>query len=140
MIIDIIVSFLCAVSASLGIGGGGLLVVYLTSFKDISQRDAQGINLLFFVTTMSVALIYHKFKRRIITKNILYILPPCISGGILGSLLAKNMDQKILKVLFGAFLVFCGISYLMREIGSKKGKNNKNGLYSPYALQPYLII
>ena len=126
ILLDIIVSFICAASASLGIGGGGLIVVYLTKIKGLPQKQAQGINLLFFVVTMSVTLIYHKLKGRIITRDIHRLLIPCIPGGILGSILANELRGETLKALFGAFLVLCGIRFIFTEIKSfsKEKKNH----------------
>ena len=46
---DIIISFICALLAGMGVGGGGILIIYLTLFKNLPQATAQGINLLFFV-------------------------------------------------------------------------------------------
>lgn len=120
MLFDIIVSFLCAASASLGIGGGGLLVIYLTQFKGLMQKEAQGINLLFFVITMSVTLLFHRLKNRVITDNLLILLVPCMLGGVLGSLVARFIGQEILKSLFGSFLVICGSRYLIMELKGKK--------------------
>ena len=44
------VSFLVACLCGMGAGGGGLMVLYLTAMLKISQAEAQGINLLFFLS------------------------------------------------------------------------------------------
>ena len=41
----------------MGVGGGGLLVIYLTAIKDIPQLAAQGINLLFFLPSAFVSVL-----------------------------------------------------------------------------------
>ena len=42
-----------------GIGGGSLLVLYLTVFAGVSQYTAGGINLLYFIGCAPAALIGH---------------------------------------------------------------------------------
>ena len=49
MVFTIIASFLIAALSGLGVGGGGLFVVFLALFTEIPQITAQGINLLFFL-------------------------------------------------------------------------------------------
>ena len=47
--IDIFAGFFAAMLSAMGVGGGGLLVIYLTEILGMEQRCAQGINLLFFL-------------------------------------------------------------------------------------------
>ena len=44
-----IIAFASAAIASMGIGGGAVLLLFLTVFSDIPLATAQGINLLFFL-------------------------------------------------------------------------------------------
>ena len=46
-----------ALLAGMGVGGGGLLVLYLVFIKDMGQTMAQGLNLVFFI--MSLFLYIH---------------------------------------------------------------------------------
>ena len=47
----------CGVLSGLGIGGGTLLMVWMTAICGLEQRTAQGINLLYFLPTAVCALI-----------------------------------------------------------------------------------
>ena len=47
--IDIAFTFVFAALAGMGIGSGGLLVLYLTLIRGTPQLSAQGFNLLFFL-------------------------------------------------------------------------------------------
>ena len=49
MLLDIIVSFAIALLSGLGVGSGGLLVIYLTLYAGTPQLQAQGVNLVFFL-------------------------------------------------------------------------------------------
>lgn len=44
-----IVAFLTGITASMGLGGGFILVIYLTIFAQMPQLAAQGVNLIFFL-------------------------------------------------------------------------------------------
>ena len=55
-----IIAFASAAIASMGIGGGAVLLLFLTVFSDIPLATAQGINLLFFLPIGAVALLFHQ--------------------------------------------------------------------------------
>ena len=44
-----VVSLLSGVTASMGLGGGFVLLIYLTAFANVPQMEAQLINLIFFL-------------------------------------------------------------------------------------------
>ena len=46
-------AFLTGIFASLGLGGGMILILYMTIFAGYTQLDAQGINLIFFMNKIS---------------------------------------------------------------------------------------
>ena len=49
MILNMIVGFLVALLMGMGVGGGGLFVIFLTLCLNYGQINAQGTNLLFFI-------------------------------------------------------------------------------------------
>ena len=53
----------------MGIGGGGLLVLYLTAMDGVGQLAAQGCNLLFFVYASAASLFVHNKKRNLNIKR-----------------------------------------------------------------------
>ena len=98
-----------------GIGGGSLLLVYMTSFAEVPQNLAQGINLLYFLPTAGAALPAH-FKNGYVEKA---ALAPAIPAGLAGTALAAwaatSMDTDLLRRCFGAFLLVIGLRELFRE-------------------------
>ena len=121
-LLDIIVSFLCAGLAGLGVGGGGLLVIFLTMIRNTSQTEAQGINLVFFVVGMIPAFILHLKRKRIYKKILPIALPFCISGGVLGSYIASLLKTETLKSIFAWFLIISGIFSLFKMWLERKRK------------------
>ena len=98
-----------------GTGGGSLLLIYMTSFADVPQNLAQGINLLYFLPTAGAALPAH-FKNGYVEKA---ALAPAILAGLAGTALAAwaatSMDTDLLRRCFGAFLLVIGLRELFRE-------------------------
>lgn len=113
--IVLIVSFLTGIFASMGLGGGMVLIIYLTVFAGVNQLSAQGINLVFFIPIAIISLIIHTKNKLIEWKK---IAPPIICGTIgvfIGSLLANNLGSDILSKLFAIFLIIIGIRELFAK-------------------------
>ena len=98
--------------AGLGVGGGSLLMLWLTLITSTPQDVARNINLLFFIPGALIASLF-RWKQGVF--NIRRILPAiilgCISAGIF-SVLGKNMDTVLLRKLFGILLLFTGLREL----------------------------
>lgn len=98
-----------------GVGGGTLLLVYMTAFAGLDQRLAQGINLLYFIPAALLALPSH-IKNGYIEKTVLI---PAISAGLicaaLAAWIATGLEVKLLRKLFGVFLVLIGARELFRR-------------------------
>lgn len=103
----------CGVLSGLGIGGGTLLMVWMTAVVGVAQKTAQGINLLYFLPTAVCALIFH-IKNRLIRWRI--ILPAALAGCVTAALtawLVSGMDTELLRRLFGGFLLLVGVRELV---------------------------
>ena len=96
-----------------GVGGGSLLLVWMTVFAGLDQRLAQGINLIYFLPTAAAALPAH-FKNGQVEKS---ALVPAILAGLataaLGAWAAASMDLRLLKKCFGVFLLVIGVRQLL---------------------------
>lgn len=112
MIVTVIASFFIALLSGLGVGGGGLFVVFLNLFTDTPQLTAQGINLLFFLFSSGSAVCVHISKRHIFGTAVLVMIVFGITGAVLGSLLSNLLGQNILRKIFGIMLVVSGIMSL----------------------------
>ena len=108
-----VAALVCGVLAGRGIGGGTLLMVWMTAVMDMEQRMAQGINLLYFLPTAACALIFH-IKNRLICWRV--VLPAAITGCLSAAgaaLLATAIDASLLRKLFGGFLILVGLTELL---------------------------
>lgn len=121
MIFDVIISFVLAALSGLGVGGGGLFVIFLAIFTDTPQLIAQGMNLLFFIFSASSSLIIHLTHRKIYVSLIFVLILSGALGAIFGTFVSQKIDPNILRKIFGAMLVITGIFTL------KKGREGRRG-------------
>ena len=97
------------VIGGMGMGGGTLLIPLLTIFLSVEQKVAQGINLLSFLPMAIVALIVHFKNKMVETKGILWIIIPGVLASIGFAFLANILDNEILRMLFGSYLILVGV-------------------------------
>lgn len=111
-VIAIFVGILLGYLAGLGIGGGSLLILYLTLVLKMDTPSARAINLMFFITAAgSVSL----FRWKKGTLDIKTILPAVISGCLtaaLFSFLSNVIDRTLAQKLFGGLLLITGLREL----------------------------
>ena len=100
---------------AMGLGGGAVLIIYLTLFTDTPQLEAQGINLLFFIPCAALSSIVYSFKRLIDWKTVLLFAAGGLPGVLLGSLAIGHMGSGIPGKIFGGFLLLTGIRELFRK-------------------------
>ena len=107
--------FFTGILSGFGVGGGTLLLIYMTTFAGIPQNLAQGINLVYFLPTAALALPAH-IKNGFIERSVLL---PAIFTGLLGTAsaawIATGLEVELLHRLFGGFLIYVGISELFRK-------------------------
>lgn len=109
----------CGVLSGLGVGGGTLLMVWMTAVVGLSQQTAQGINLLYFLPTAVCALFFH-IKNRLICWKV--VIPAAVAGCLVAAgtaWLATSMDTALLRRLFGIFLLIVGVT----EVFYRKKRN-----------------
>ena len=110
-----IAGLLCGVISGFGIGGGSLLMVWMTAIAALDQKTAQGINLLYFLPTSVGALIFHIRNKMICWKA---VIPAALCGCVTAALsawLAASMETDLLRKLFGGFLILVGLSEVFKK-------------------------
>lgn len=110
-----LVGLICGVLSGFGIGGGSLLMVWLTAAVSMEQPVAQGINLLYFLPTSLGALIFHIRNKKICWQA---VIPAAIGGAAAAACsaaLAVGMEVGLLRKLFGGFLLVVGVLEFFRK-------------------------
>ncbi len=112
-IITTLAGFVAGIAGALGLGGGSVLLLYLTMFAGVAQRQAQGINLIFFIPCAAVAILMHSRSRLICWREVF----PCAVAGLFGSLagytLSGLLDESLLRMIFAVFLLILGVHELL---------------------------
>ena len=111
LIVGTVLGFL----AGLGIGGGSLLILWLTFVLGIDHNIARGINLLFFLPSAIIACFF-RWKQGCI--NIRAILPVIIGGCIAAGICSWISTVK----LFGGLLLLTGLRELLYKPKKKQGQ------------------
>ena len=115
LIVSVILGFL----AGLGVGGGSLLVLWLTLLVGMEHSHARVINLMFFIPAAVISCLF-RWKQG--SLNYKKVFPAVVVGCVAAALfswLSHYLDLDILKKIFGGLLIITGI----RELFYKKKRN-----------------
>lgn len=98
--------------AGLGVGGGSLLILWLTLTTGMDHNIARAINLMFFLAAAGSVSLFRWRKGDLELKTILpAVVGGCVAAGLC-SWLGTRIDQSILKKIFGGLLLITGIREL----------------------------
>lgn len=110
--VALVASTLLGILAGLGLGGGSLLLLWLTSVLSMDYAAARTLNLLFFLPAAGITCLFRIHKGSLPLRKILpSILAGCLLAGTF-SYIGRNMELSILRKLFGAFLIATGLREL----------------------------
>ena len=108
----VIMGILLGFLSGLGVGGGSLLILWLTLVLDTPQETARIINLLFFLPAALVSCLFHQ-KQGVFSLRKVF---PAILAGCLGAYLSARitpaLNTHLLKKLLGILLLFSGLREL----------------------------
>lgn len=99
--------------SGLGIGGGSLLILWLTLVQGVEPAVARVINLLFFLPSAAVAIL---FRRKQGVLPFRKILPAMAAGAISAAVFtvwSRNLEVSLLKKGFGCLLLVTGIREIL---------------------------
>lgn len=114
--IDFIFTFILAAIlgflAGIGIGGGSLLILWLTAILGMPYPQARILNLLFFLPAALISCFFRKKQGDLPLKK---ILPAVITGAIAAAALSMvgwYLDTALLQKFFGGLLLATGVKEL----------------------------
>lgn len=99
--------------SGLGVGGGSLLILWLTLVLNMAYPIARSINLLFFIPC---AIITSIFRWKQGSLDIKKVIPAIIGGGVsaaIFSIISRQIDIAMLRKLFGILLLCTGVRELL---------------------------
>lgn len=124
--LEIFIGLVSGIVGGLGLGGGTILILFLSIFLNVEQHIAQATNVIFFVPTAVSAIIVSLKNKNIDLKVGTPICIWGVIGALVGAVISSRMDVTILKKCFGVFLILIAIYQTYEYIKDKKRHNNKN--------------
>lgn len=107
------------VLAGMGMGGGTLTIPLLVLLLGVGQLTAQFVNLIAFIPSGGVALSMHVKNGLVDMRDIGYLLVPALIVAALTSAFAVDLDDALLKKLFGGFLIAVAAASLFAKVFKK---------------------
>ena len=100
---------------AMGMGGGGILVIYLTLALGTPLLQAQGINLLFFLPCAAISLVVNGIRGLVDWKRALWIALGGLPTTLLGIWIAGKIETKWLGWIFAGLLIAIGLKELFTK-------------------------
>ena len=111
--VDFLVGAVLGFLSGLGVGGGSLLLLWLTLIAGVPQETARVMNLLFFVPCALIATLFRWKQFRPDWRVALPAIFAGLAGAFLGNSLGPRLDVELLKKAFGVLFILCGIRELL---------------------------
>lgn len=122
---ELLIGVVSGIFSGIGMGGGTILIFFLTFFMGVEQHIAQATNLIFFIPASIVAIFVNMKNENIDIKNGIIISIFGILGAIVGANISLNMEVSVLKKCFGIFLILITINEIYSIIKQNKKVKNK---------------
>ena len=105
-------------SGLVGVGGGIIMVPLFVLFLGLTQHNAQGLSLAVMLPPVTFLAVYNYHKAgggSIDWKVALIVSTLFIIGGFIGSKLALQIDQRMLKKIFGVMMLVVAIKLIFSK-------------------------
>ncbi|MDR1927934.1 MAG: sulfite exporter TauE/SafE family protein [Oscillospiraceae bacterium] len=112
---NLLAAFGAGALGAMGMGGGGILVIYLTLALGTEQLSAQGINLLFFLPCAVISMLINGKRRLIDWKQAGKLVAGGLPAALPGIWLAGRLQTRWLGWIFAAFLIAVGLKELFAK-------------------------
>ncbi len=121
-VLSLLAGFLSGLIGGMGLGGGAVLLIYLSAVCRTDQLVAQATNLVFFLPVAAISVFLYAKKGIIRLKTVLPMAVGGAAGAVLGSLFSNVLGGRITAKLFATVLllmggreVFCAIGLIKRK-------------------------
>ena len=109
LLLSLLIALILGFLAGIGVGGGSLLLLWLTQVSMIPQSQAKLINLLFYLPAAIISSIFHYNKEQPDKSLIIPgIIAGCI-GAFCFSLISQYTNPEFLKKFLGGLLIILGL-------------------------------
>jgi uncharacterized membrane protein YfcA len=107
-------------SGMMGVGGGSIMVPAMVLLAGMGQHISQGTALLAMVPAGGVGAYAHAKLGNVEGAVLAGLIPGILVGTYLGGILAHNLHEAALRIVFAAVLIWTGSSYLVSKAPAEK--------------------
>ena len=94
--------------------GGGMLIVPILKKCGLSQRNTHATSVFAILPMCILSTIIYSLNGRVSIYDALQYIPFGIIGAIIGSFILSKINQKLLRKLFGIFMIWAAIQLLVK--------------------------
>ena len=106
--IDFLAPLLVSALMGMGVGGGGLYIIYLIEALNLDLTLARGTNLAFFIISAAASMLIHLRKRNFYPRQLAIMIFFGVIGSYIFSHLSNIIDPEIPKKVLGSVLILGG--------------------------------
>ena len=123
--LEIIFGLISGIVTGLGMGGGTILILFLSLFMGVEQHIAQATNLVFFVPTALATIAMNLREKNVDIKLAINISFFGIIGAIIGAIISNNINSENLRKYFAIFIFIIALHevYELYKVYKNKRKN-----------------
>lgn len=115
--VNILVGTALGFLSGLGVGGGSLLLLWMTLVLGADQSEARVMNLMFFVPCALIATLFRWKQSKPDWGITLRAVAAGLLGAVIGNVIGPRLDVELLKKAFGVLFILCGIRELRLSSG-----------------------
>lgn len=123
--IYILFGIIAGIVTGMGMGGGTVLILLLSTFAGLDQHIAQATNLIYFVPTSLSTIIINMKQKNLDVKLAVKISIFGIIGAIIGAIIADKIPSANLRKYFAVFIFIIGLYEVYQLYKGYKMKKNK---------------
>lgn len=112
-LVNVFIAVIMGFLAGMGVGGGSLLLLWLTQVTGLEQTQARIINLLFFLPAAAVSTFFRRKGKQLDKKAAAAATIAGCSASVIFSLISKTINIALLKKFFGGLLILTGIREIL---------------------------
>ncbi len=110
--VNFIVGAVLGFLSGLGVGGGSLLLLWMTLVLGADPEMARVMNLMFFLPCAIIATAFRWRQSRPDWRITLTAASAGLLGALLGNCLSPILPRELLRKAFGVLFILCGIREL----------------------------
>ena len=113
MVVKVLMGTVLGFLSGLGIGGGSLLILWLTLGLGMDPQTARSINLLFFLPAAAISVCFRWRQGVLPVKKVLPAMLAGIVSAAVFTQIGQSLDTVLLKKAFGVLLLATGLREML---------------------------